>query len=190
MNRTFRGFSNAAMDRLVGHRWPRQRPRARQRDRAERGARGARGEDRPREPLGARARSAARGCGRRAMDSRAGVEVHAIPSTTCRDCRPSQRGRLMPRARATGRGEASIELDWDLNRSVDALKRRLLVAAVRESGEQERGRREARHPAPIAPEDDEAAPDHGRRAPRGRVGRLRLRPGLSREIRRNFTDAG
>ena len=27
-----------------------------------------------------------------------------------------------------------IVLDWDLNRSVDALKRRMLVAAVRETG--------------------------------------------------------
>ena len=63
MNRTFRGFSNAAMDRLVAPRVARQRARARERDRAQRRARRARGEDRPREALGARARAAARGAG-------------------------------------------------------------------------------------------------------------------------------
>ena len=36
-------------------------------------------------------------------------------------------------ASSSGSG-AALELDWDLNRSVDALKRRLLVAAVREAG--------------------------------------------------------
>jgi len=125
MKRTFRGFSNAAMDRLVAHRWP----------------------GNVRELANEIERSAALA----GPELTIGLENL---SEHVRGARPSARiaGASVPLRHpfddeaafhgagraggATGEAGAAAELplDWDLNRSVDALKRRMLVAAVRETG--------------------------------------------------------
>ena len=76
--------------------------------------------------------------------------------------RGAARGALRdPDGRAAG--------DLDLNRAVDALKQRLIVQALRETGSKTRAAERLGHPAPVASEDDEAArPQDGRwsRGPR------------------------
>jgi transcriptional regulator with PAS, ATPase and Fis domain len=106
MRRTFRGFSNAAMDRLVAHRWPgnvRELANEIERSAALAG---------PEETIG--------------LDN---LSEHV------RGARPNPRaaGATAP-LRHPFDASGAAPLDWDLNRSVDALKRRMLVAAVRETG--------------------------------------------------------
>jgi len=119
MHRTFRGFSNAAMDRLVAHTWPgnvRELANEIERSAALAGPEEKIGlENLSDHVRGARPSSRAGGAGSRA----ASEARHPF------DDRPE-----LPGAPAA----TAIALDWDLNRSVDALKRRMLVAAVREAG--------------------------------------------------------
>jgi two-component system response regulator HupR/HoxA len=126
MNRTFRGFSNAAMDRLVAHPWPgnvRELANEIERSAALAG---------PEEKIGLEnlsdhvrgSRPIGRGAG---AGSNAGGDVrHPF------DERPGGSGTQ--ESGTASDADAAVRLDWDLNRSVDALKRRMLVAAVRETG--------------------------------------------------------
>ena len=98
MNRKFKGFSNAAMDRLVAYPWPgnvRELANEIERAAALAGSEELLGLDDFSEHL--------RG------------DSHSVQGAV-------EASAFVP-----------IE-DWDLNRSVDALKRRLLIAAVREVG--------------------------------------------------------
>ena len=143
MKRTFRGFSNAAMDRLVAHPWPGNvRELANEIERSAalagpeekiglenlsdhvRGSRpasrsgageGVRGGGALRHPFDAEPGiPAAAGVGAQGL----GAEADAGPGST-----PGGTDDSAPPL-----------LDWDLNRSVDALKRRMLIAAVRDTG--------------------------------------------------------
>ena len=98
MNRKFKGFSNAAMDRLVRHPWP----------------------GNVRELANEVERAAALA----PSDELLGLDDL---SEHLRGSAPAASGVVDPAV------FAPID-DWDLNRSVDALKRRMLVAAVREAG--------------------------------------------------------
>jgi len=98
MNRGFKGFSNAAMDRLVAYEWP----------------------GNVRELANEIERAAALAD----TEELLGVENF---SEHVRGSVPVALGVVEPSS------HAPIE-DWDLNRSVEALKRRMLVAAVREVG--------------------------------------------------------
>lgn len=101
VGRTFLGFSNAAMDRLVAYDWPgnvRELANEIERVAALAG---------PEETIGLENLS---------EHVRGGVSSHA-----------SARGPI-------DASEFAPLDDWDLNRSVDALKRRMLVLAVREAG--------------------------------------------------------
>ena len=106
VNRHFLGFSNAAMDRLVAYGWPGNvRELANEIERVVTLAG-------PEETIG--------------LDN---LSEHVRDSTA--------RGGSRPEAEARGPVDASSFVpidDWDLNRSVEALKRRMLVAAVREAG--------------------------------------------------------
>ena len=114
MKRTFRGFSNAAMDRLVAHRWPgniRELANEIERSAALAG---------PEETLGLENLSEhVRG----ARPNRA-----AAPGAPVRHPFDGERGV------GSAESGAPVYTDWDLNRSVDALKARMLIAAVRETG--------------------------------------------------------
>lgn len=110
MGRTFAGFSNAAMDRLVAYDWPGNvRELANEIERLAALA----------EPQGL-----------------IGLEdlsqhVRGGASSTAR---PVER---LGQASVTAPGDVPVDPrieDWDLNRSVEALKRRMLVAAMREVG--------------------------------------------------------
>jgi DNA-binding NtrC family response regulator len=98
MKREFKGFSNAAMDRLVAYEWP----------------------GNVRELANEVERAAALAD----TEELLGVENF---SEHVRGSAPIAKGAVEPSA------FAPIE-DWDLNRSVEALKRRMLVAAVRDVG--------------------------------------------------------
>ncbi len=119
MKRTFRGFSNAAMDRLVAHRWPgniRELANEIERSAALAGPEETIGLENLSEHVrGARPNRAAGIAGpvRHPFDSHAFDGQHAAGSAE---------------------GGAPSYTDWDLNRSVDALKARMLVTAVRETG--------------------------------------------------------
>jgi len=101
VGRTFLGFSNAAMDRLVAYAWP--------------------------------------GNVRELANEIERVAALAGPEETIGLDNLSEhvRGGASGHADARGPVDASEFApldDWDLNRSVDALKRRMLVLAVREAG--------------------------------------------------------
>jgi DNA-binding NtrC family response regulator len=98
MGRAFKGFSNAAMDRLVAYHWP----------------------GNVRELANEVERAAALASGEELL----GIDDF---SEHVRGAAPVVMGEVVPA------DFAPIE-DWDLNRSVDALKRRLLIAAIREVG--------------------------------------------------------
>jgi two-component system, NtrC family, response regulator HupR/HoxA len=127
MKRGFKGFSNAAMDRLVAHRWPGNvRELANEIERC--AALASPGEtiglgDLSEHVRGARPMRAPYG---------AGPVRHPFVDTPGTPGSPASPGAASgPEGPGASGGPA---LDWDLNRSVDALKRRLLVAAVRETG--------------------------------------------------------
>ncbi|HEB89126.1 MAG TPA: sigma-54-dependent Fis family transcriptional regulator [Deltaproteobacteria bacterium] len=120
MNRKFVGFSNAAMDRLVAHDWPGNvRELANEIERAAALAG-------PEETLGLENLSEhLRGAG---GPPAVGRGIGSFPGAP---------GRPAPTG-ASG-FTASEEIgDWNLNRAVDALKRRMLIAAVREAGSKSR----------------------------------------------------
>ncbi|MBK7952059.1 MAG: sigma-54-dependent Fis family transcriptional regulator [Deltaproteobacteria bacterium] len=136
MKRRFRGFSNAAMDRLVAHKWPgnvRELANEIERSAALAG---------PEETIGLDDLSEhVRGAkpNRRGTGPVAGV---AGPFRHPFDAAPDFAGALAAPGTAGERSSGAadslpavvVPLDWDLNRSVDALKRRMLIAAVRETG--------------------------------------------------------
>ncbi len=101
VGRTFLGFSNAAMDRLVGYVWP--------------------------------------GNVRELANEIERIAALAGPEETIGLDNLSEHVRGGASSRGDGRGPVDASEfapvdDWDLNRSVDALKRRMLVLAVREAG--------------------------------------------------------
>ncbi|MFP6656213.1 MAG: sigma-54 dependent transcriptional regulator [Myxococcota bacterium] len=101
VGREFIGFSNAAMDRLVGHAWPGNvRELANEIERIATLAG-------PEETIG--------------LDN---LSEDVLGKASIR--------RDAPKLEADSQG-AAVE-DWDFNRSVDALKRRMIVLAVREAG--------------------------------------------------------
>ena len=130
MHRTFRGFSNAAMDRLVAHKWPgnvRELANEIERSAALAGPEEKIGlENLSDHVRGARPSGRADGAGLRS----GGNLRHPFDDLPGIPGPGAATGQL---ASSSGSG-AALELDWDLNRSVDALKRRLLVAAIREAG--------------------------------------------------------
>ena len=106
VGRTFLGFSNAAMDRLVAYEWP--------------------------------------GNVRELANEIERIAALAGPEETIGLDNLSEhvRGGASSRGEARGPVDASDFTpvdDWDLNRSVDALKRRMLVLAVREAGSKSGG---------------------------------------------------
>ena len=114
MKRTFRGFSNAAMDRLVAHRWPgniRELANEIERSAALAG---------PEETLG--------------LENLSEHVRGARPSRATGTGAPVRHPFDGERAPGSVDGGAPVYIDWDLNRSVDALKARMLIAAVRETG--------------------------------------------------------
>ncbi len=117
MNRKFVGFSNAAMDRLVAHPWPGNvRELANEIERAAALAG-------PEETLGLENLSEhLRGAG--------------VPASTGRGV-GSTPGGSGPGGPSILTTSGEIE-DWNLNRAVDALKRRMLIAAVRAAGSKSR----------------------------------------------------
>jgi DNA-binding NtrC family response regulator len=101
MKRSFKGFSNAAMDRLVAYHWPGNvRELANEIERA------------------AALASSEELLGIEDFSEHVRGSAHAQPGTP----QPVDPAAFAP-----------IE-DWDLNRSVDSLKRRMLIAAIREAG--------------------------------------------------------
>ena len=114
MKRELKGFSNAAMDRLVAYAWPgnvRELANEIERIAALAG---------PEETIGLDNLSEhVRGAPPRAAQGGAGG------------------GALPPTLDGIER-EAGEILDWDLNRSVEALKRHMLIAAVQEAGSKSR----------------------------------------------------
>ncbi|MFO0691258.1 MAG: sigma-54 dependent transcriptional regulator [Myxococcota bacterium] len=142
MKRRFRGFSNAAMDRLVAHTWPgnvRELANEIERSAALAG---------PEETIGLEnlsehvrgAKPNRRGAG--PIAGGPGALRHPFDDAPEFVGGASGRGAGAesggggPGASAAGdeRAGSAVALDWDLNRSVDALKRRMLIAAVRETG--------------------------------------------------------
>jgi two-component system response regulator HupR/HoxA len=106
VKRDFVGYSNAAMDRLVGYAWPGNvRELANEIERAAALAG-------PEETIG--------------LDN---LSEHLRGASSSVGAMASVDGR----GPVDAQGFAAID-DWDLNRSVDALKRRMLVAAVRDAG--------------------------------------------------------
>jgi two-component system response regulator HupR/HoxA len=107
MNREFKGFSNAAMDRLVAYDWPgnvRELANEIERVAALAG---------PEETI--------------AIDA---LSEHVRGATSA----DGATARAAADAAAGGATASGPIEDWDLNRSVDALKRRMLIEAVREVG--------------------------------------------------------
>ncbi|MEZ4332444.1 MAG: sigma-54 dependent transcriptional regulator [Myxococcota bacterium] len=139
MKRRFRGFSNAAMDCLVAHEWPgnvRELANEIERSAALAG---------PEETIGLENLSEHVRGARRIR--RGAVIPFAIEPATVGALRhpfepsPTDAGGAggLVDAGLGGGAEADpagarVAIDWDLNRSVDALKRRMLIAAVRETG--------------------------------------------------------
>ncbi|MAG29992.1 MAG: hypothetical protein CL908_03745 [Deltaproteobacteria bacterium] len=114
MKREFAGFSNAAMDRLVAYEWP--------------------GNVRE---LGNEIERAAVLAGPAGTIGLEGLSEHlrgAFGSPI-----PPRRSGSPSTGAAAGEEEVAGLEDWDLNRSVDSLKRRMLIAAVREVGSKSGG---------------------------------------------------
>ncbi|MBY0401996.1 sigma 54-interacting transcriptional regulator, partial [Myxococcota bacterium] len=140
MKRRFRGFSNAAMDRFVAHKWPgnvRELANEIERSAALAG---------PEETIGLAnlsehvrgAKPIRRGSG--PVFGSAGPVRHPfddapdfVAPLSGPAGGPGGVGDHSPGA-ADPSPPATLSLDWDLNRSVDSLKRRMLIAAVRETG--------------------------------------------------------
>jgi two-component system response regulator HupR/HoxA len=117
MKRELKGFSNAAMDRLVAYAWPgnvRELANEIERIAALAG---------PEETIG--------------LDNLS-EHVRGAPPRAAGPGAGGSSSSLRPGGAGSAVGESGEIADWDLNRSVDALKRRMLIAAVHEAGSKSR----------------------------------------------------